>query len=380
MSAPAPPFTDRVSRNLVHRIQTACRLSLQELGLGRPARLLVGVSGGPDSSALLLALMPLAPRDRWSIVAAHIDHGIAPATDRQRFRDAAQAVADRVGVPLQIVPVDVPAAVARTGESVEATARTLRYQALVQLAASGFAQGTPADAIVVGHTMDDQAESVLLHLIRGSGADGLAGMAPTGVVPLSDATTPLLRPALGLRRAEMRSLCAVAGLDPAIDAANADPRYTRVRIRHHVLPALAAINPAIVPRLAALAGAVTVDRALLEQLTERALPQVALPPHAPPTPRPPARPIGPSPAPDSADAPSSANRSPSAPASSGATSSPPVAKHRTGIGPARCCALCSAVATACSAPAASSSRPARTSSASAATERAPPSRIAREIV
>ena len=282
MSAPAPPFTDRVSRNLVHRIQTACRLSLQELGLGRPARLLVGVSGGPDSSALLLALMPLAPRDRWSIVAAHIDHGIAPATDRQRFRDAAQAVADRVGVPLQIVPVDVPAAVARTGESVEATARTLRYQALVQLAASGFAQGTPADAIVVGHTMDDQAESVLLHLIRGSGADGLAGMAPTGVVPLSDATTPLLRPALGLRRAEMRSLCAVAGLDPAIDAANADPRFTRVRIRHHVLPALAAINPAIVPRLAALAGAVTVDRALLEQLTERALPQVALPPHAPP--------------------------------------------------------------------------------------------------
>ncbi|PZC44784.1 MAG: tRNA(Ile)-lysidine synthase [Chloroflexi bacterium] len=280
MSAPAPPFTDRVSRNLVHRIQTACRLSVQELNFHRPARLLVGVSGGPDSSALLLALMPIAPREDWSIVAAHIDHGIAPAADRQRFRDAAHAVADRAGVPLHVIPVNVPASVARTGESVEAVARTLRYQALVQLAASGFAPGHPADAIVVGHTMDDQAESVLLHLIRGSGTDGLAGMSPTSVVPLPDTTTPLLRPALGLRRAEMRRLCAVAGLDPAIDAANADPRYTRVRIRQHILPALAAINPAIVSRLAALAGAVTVDRALLEQLTDNALPQVVLPPHA----------------------------------------------------------------------------------------------------
>ncbi|MCY3918402.1 MAG: tRNA lysidine(34) synthetase TilS [Chloroflexi bacterium] len=268
--SPAPPsFDDRASRDIAGRIRRACRASLDALVIdGRP-RLLVGLSGGPDSSALLLALAAGAMREGWAIVAAHIDHGIAPPPVRREFEGAARAVADRVGVPLRVGRVDAPAEAARRGDGLEAAARRLRYDALLEIAAAAF-DGRPAHAIVVGHTMDDQAESVLLHLIRGSGSDGLAGMPAGGVVPRPGARTPLLRPLLDIRRSETAALCAAAGAAPVHDPANDDPSYTRVRLRRDVLPALRSINPAIVERLAALAGAVAVDRALLDQLTAAA--------------------------------------------------------------------------------------------------------------
>ena len=282
--SPAPPaFDDRASRDIAGRIQRACRASLDALDIDGPPRLLVGLSGGPDSSALLLALTAGAAREGWAIVAAHVDHGIAPPSVRREFEGAASAVSDRVGVPLRVRRVDAPAEAARCGDGLEAAARRLRYDALLELAADAF-DGRPAHAIVVGHTMDDQAESVLLHLIRGSGSDGLAGMSAGGVVPRPGARTPLLRPLLDIRRSEALALCAAAGVAPVHDPANDDPAYTRVRLRRDVLPALRSINPAVVERLAALAGAVAVDRALLDQLTATAADALQADPARPPAP------------------------------------------------------------------------------------------------
>ncbi len=266
MSAALPAFGDRASRDIAGRIQRACSAALDDLDIDRPRRLLVGLSGGPDSSALLLALAAGAGREGWAIAAAYIDHGIAPPAVRREFEGAARAVADRAGAPLRVRRVDAPAEAARRGDGLEAAARRLRYDALLELAGDAF-EGRPAHAVVVGHTMDDQAESVLLHLIRGSGGDGLAGMSAGGVAPRPGARTPLLRPLLGVRRSETVALCAAAGVAPVHDPANDDPAYTRVRLRRDVLPALRSINPAIVERLAALAGAAAADRALLDQLT-----------------------------------------------------------------------------------------------------------------
>ena len=283
MSVSRPLFGDRASRDTAGRIQRACRAALDGLAIAHPRRLLVGLSGGPDSSALLLALAAGAEREGWSIVAAHIDHGIAPAVARREFADSARAVAERAGVPLCTRQVDAPAEAARRGDGLEAAARRLRYDALLGIAADAF-DGRPAHAIVVGHTMDDQAESVLLHLIRGSGSDGLAGMAAAGPAPRPGARTPLLRPMLDIRRAQTLALCDAAGVVPAHDAANDDPAYTRVRLRRDIVPALQSINPAIVERLAALAGAVAIDRALLDQLTSDALQALRADADAPPAP------------------------------------------------------------------------------------------------
>ena len=301
-----PPTQSRDVRARLHQIQRATRAALHDPAAPkpqRPARLLVGISGGPDSSALLLALADGVDREGWSLVAAHVDHGIAPAPIRQAFQAAAADVAQRAGVALHVRRVDAPAEAARAGDGLEAAARRLRYQALLDIATSdAVRESSPIDALVVGHTMDDQAESVLLHLVRGSALDGLAGMSARCPIPrdtgprdpaISDrhsgpgAHLPLIRPLLGLRRHETAALCRAFGLSPLADPANTNPAHTRVRIRTDILPRLADLNPAIVERLASLAGAVALDRALLTDLTTEALRDVAqMPPRDGPRPHP----------------------------------------------------------------------------------------------
>ena len=155
----------------------------------------------------------------------------------------------------------------------EITARQERYRFLARLART-----RDADAIVTGHTMDDQAETVLLHLIRGAGVDGLAGMRPRSAVPVADAiaAAPLIRPLLALRRRETEALCRAFGVTPANDPANDQPDLLRNAIRHDLVPRLEALNPRAVEMLAALAGSAAADRDLLEQLTTEAVPRVTL--------------------------------------------------------------------------------------------------------
>jgi len=189
------------------------------------------VSGGPDS----LALLALAVAAGCAVTAVHVDHGLRPgsAAEADVVRDAAR----RLGAGFQAVAAPVA-----PGPNVEARARAARYAAL------------PPGALV-GHTADDQAETVLLNLLRGAGVDGLAGMAPER------------RPLRHLRRHETRALCVALGLVPVVDPSNDDPAFTRNRVRHELVPLLDAIaRRDVVPIVARQADLARDDAAALDAL------------------------------------------------------------------------------------------------------------------
>ena len=178
------------------------------------------VSGGPDS----LALLVLAAEAGLIVTAWHVDHGLRPGSDAEGERVA--VVADSLGA----AAVSVTAMVG-DGPNLEARAREARLDAL-------------PDGVLTGHTADDQAETVLLNLLRGSGVHGSAGIGDPG-----------RRPLLGLRRSETRALCVACGLEPLDDPMNDDPRFVRNRIRNEVLPLLAEVSDRDpVPLLARHAG------------------------------------------------------------------------------------------------------------------------------
>jgi tRNA(Ile)-lysidine synthase len=205
---------------------------------GGPAareHLLVAVSGGPDSTALLAALAELAPGRGLGLTVAHVDHGLRGAEGAAEA-DRVAALAARLGVPFVRRAAAVPA-----GPDLEARARGARYQALV-----GLADEVGAQRIVTGHTQDDQVETLLLRLLRGAGRRGLGGMRPV--------RGRLLRPLLAATRADVRRFLAERGLDFAVDRTNADLRHARNRVRRLLVPLLRAeFNPRLGPALAALA-------------------------------------------------------------------------------------------------------------------------------
>jgi tRNA(Ile)-lysidine synthase len=185
--------------------------------LSDPAqRLGIAVSGGPDSLALLLLAAAARP---GAIEAATVDHGLRP--DSCAEAQMVAAVCARIGVPHATLAADwaEPPATA-----VQERARDMRYRLL----AAWLAERNLA-ALATAHHADDQAETVVMRLNRGSGVRGLAGMRPAATVPASQ--LPLLRPLLGWRRSELERICADAGLDPATDPSNADDQYERVRVR-----------------------------------------------------------------------------------------------------------------------------------------------------
>ena len=197
--------------------------------------LLVAVSGGPDSTALLVGLAELAPARDLRLTAACVDHGLRGA-EAAREADAVAALAARLGVPFVRRAVTI-----LPGPDLEARARRARYQALARVAAE-----VGARRIVTGHTQDDQVETVLLRLLRGAGRRGLGAMRP--------ARGRLLRPLLAATRADVRRFLAERGLGFAVDRTNADLRHARNRVRRLLVPLLRAeFNPRLGPALAALA-------------------------------------------------------------------------------------------------------------------------------
>lgn len=172
------------------------------------APVVCAVSGGADS----LALLVLARRADLDVTAVHVDHGLRPAGELEAAFVA--TVAASYGARFEARTVSVGA-----GPNLEARARAARYAVL-------------GPDVLTGHTADDQAETVLLNLMRGAGLDGLAGIDPDG---------PVRRPLLALRRAETRALCASQGLTPFEDPTNAAPHHRRNRVRHELLPLLDAI-------------------------------------------------------------------------------------------------------------------------------------------
>lgn len=216
--------------------------------LAEGALLLVGLSGGADSLALAAATAFEAPRAAFRAGAVVVDHGLqAGSAD---IADAAAAQATALGLdPVLIERVEVASA-----GGPEGAARAARHAAFDRaLAATGAAR------ILLAHTLDDQAETVLLGLARGSGPSSLQGMLPD--------TGRLLRPFLGLRRTETRAFCADSRLVPWDDPHNDDPSYTRVRVRNAVLPVLEReVGPGVAEALARTAEQLREDDEALDGL------------------------------------------------------------------------------------------------------------------
>jgi len=243
-------------------IRIAVRRALHELvpepDPTQPPLALVACSGGADSLALAAAAGFVAPRIGWRAGLISIDHGLQ-AGSGERAR-AVAAWGQRIGLaPALAVPVTVAG---RPGGP-EAAARAARYEAL---AATARHQG--AVAVLLGHTRDDQAETVLLALARGSGPRGLAGM------PARRRAGELtwLRPLLEIRRSQTEAACRALGLTPWQDPHNTDATYARARVRSSVLPALvAALGDRVVDNLARSARLIAADTAVLDHLTAEAL-------------------------------------------------------------------------------------------------------------
>ncbi|MFL6194322.1 MAG: tRNA lysidine(34) synthetase TilS [Thermoanaerobaculia bacterium] len=213
----------------------------------------VAFSGGPDSTALLWEMARLPERD---VIAAHLDHAIDAGSAARA--GAAAGIARSLGVPFVTRRIDVPA-LRRPGEGLEAAARRVRY---------GFLERTRMEAgarwIATAHHRDDQAETVLLRLLFGSGLEGLAGVRPVhGAV---------VRPLLEVPRAALLAAVRAAGLAPVEDPTNLDLDVPRNRVRHRLLPALAREEPDLTERLARLAGKARAAGRNLDLLLGRRLP------------------------------------------------------------------------------------------------------------
>ena len=218
--------------------------------------LIVGVSGGPDS----LCLLDLLHREGFSLVVAHLDHGLRPESAAETRRVG--LIAGALGVPFVS---DVRIASDFPGKSIEEAARIARYEFLFQQAVELGAQ-----AVVVGHNADDQAETVLMHLLRGSGLGGLKGMRPISLPNPWSETIPLVRPLLRTWRSEIEDYCQQRGLDPFQDSSNADTKFIRNRLRHELNPLLDDYDPRVAKRLWHMAEVLTEDNAVLEDAVDAA--------------------------------------------------------------------------------------------------------------
>jgi tRNA(Ile)-lysidine synthase len=199
-------------------------------------RIVVGFSGGPDSTALLLGLRQLARRFPLGVSALHLDHGLDPGSAARAA--AALRLAGEIGVPFAAERWAV-ADLCRPGESLEVAGRRMRYERL-----AARARELGAHSIATAHHRDDQAETVLLRLLFGSGLAGLAGIRPVALAGVAGvagvAEVPLVRPLLEVPRSDLLAAIREARLEPADDPTNRDLSVPRNHVRHRLLPALAA--------------------------------------------------------------------------------------------------------------------------------------------
>ena len=220
--------------------------------------ILVALSGGADSVALLHVLHALAPTLGFSLCAAHLNHGIrgVEADEDQAF---VQRICGTLGVALLTRNVDVPAAAAQQKQTLEQAARACRYAFLREAA-----QTLGAGKIALAHHMNDQAETLLLHLARGSGLTGLTGMRPQN--------QELIRPFLYCTRAQIEAYLAQESLPYRTDSTNLVAEYTRNRLRLDIIPAFEAhVNPAFVKALCSAAELLLADETYLDSLARDAL-------------------------------------------------------------------------------------------------------------
>lgn len=230
---------------------------------------LVGVSGGPDSLCLLHVLHALSQTLHFSVSIAHLNHQLRGA-DSDADAAFAQDIANSWQLPIYIENRDVTTLAGQRKQSIEETARQVRYAFLWQVAAK-----TGANKIAVGHHADDQVETILMHFLRGSGLAGLRGMLPvtnlatlrlypTDIEHLPGSPSPqLIRPLLNISRPAIEAYCAEQGLAPRRDASNQDTTFFRNRLRHELIPYLESFNPNIRQVIRHTASVVAADVEIL---------------------------------------------------------------------------------------------------------------------
>jgi tRNA(Ile)-lysidine synthase len=232
----------------------------------RGERVVVAASGGADSTALLVALEELGRAGLLSleVTAAHLDHGLRGASAEEDARFC-ESLARSHGFDFVSARADVGRRAEESGDNLEQAARRARYEFLAETAGRAG-----ASAVLTGHTLDDQAETVLLRLLRGSGAEGLGGMRPER--SLEGGEVLLRRPLLEwARRADTEGFCRERGVEFRADSMNEDEGFARVRVRRRLLPLLESFNPRAAETIARAAGLLREDAAALEEFAARLL-------------------------------------------------------------------------------------------------------------
>jgi tRNA(Ile)-lysidine synthase len=242
-----------------HDSLSAVEIAVLRAGIPRDARLLVAVSGGADSVALLSAIITLSAREdcRSTVFAGHVNHGLRGAesdADETFVRD----ITGKLGVRVEVARANVATLAAQRKQSIEAVAREERYRHLWEMWGR-----LRADLLLTAHTEDDQAETLLLHLLRGAG--------PTGLAAMRSRSGRLLRPLLAVGREAVLAYVQERALPYRLDSSNLDDSHLRNRVRHEVMPVLRRLNPAAVQVLARSASIARADRDYLVREAEAAL-------------------------------------------------------------------------------------------------------------
>jgi tRNA(Ile)-lysidine synthase len=260
--------TQSSSRLKLSGFAQALRREWKRLGLAqKDETVLVAVSGGADSVALLLALNELVTSGKLkaNVVVAHLDHKLRGPASRADAVWVAK-LAQQLRHKFAVTSIDVKKRAAKTGDNLEQAARQVRYEFL-----SKTAKKLGAVTVLTAHTMDDQAETILLNLLRGSGADGLRGMEPARSLA-EGSETILVRPLLQwARRQDTVHYCGLRGVEFRNDEMNLDENFTRVRVRRQLLPLMESFNPKIVRGLARTAELLREDGIALDGAAARLL-------------------------------------------------------------------------------------------------------------
>jgi tRNA(Ile)-lysidine synthase len=230
----------------------------QDCGLHRNGPIVVGVSGGADS----LVLLHLLNQMTYDLTAVYVDHGLRTSSmnDGEHVREICKAW----NIPFLGESVDVNSHVLQNKLSIEEASRNLRYKKLFAIADQLRAQ-----AVAVAHHADDQVETVLMHLLRGSGMSGLRGMAYRTIAHPWHAAIPIVRPLLQIWKSEIETYCQMFNIMPVLDESNLDLAFFRNRIRHALIPELANYNPEIKAGLLRLGTLLKDDYEVLLDLTEK---------------------------------------------------------------------------------------------------------------
>ncbi len=261
------------------------RLAIDQSLLSAGERVYVALSGGADSTALLIALIDAnRAKEGLGVVlsAVHVHHGLRGA-DADADESFVRDLCARLQVPLMVERVDVATRQSEEREGLEEAARELRYGVFWRLLVE-----RRADVVATAHTLDDQAETVMMKLIRGAWTEGIGGIAPVVERPMivvgsenrdkrPDLRARVVRPMLGVRRAEVEAFLRERGQTWREDATNKDLSLTRNRVRHELMPVLRTFNPGIDATLARLSEIARDEEAFWDREMAKVLPQVLLP-------------------------------------------------------------------------------------------------------